>query len=460
MGFGPLRKHIIQLAISGQLVEQRVDEPAVEQLGPVPDVTPFELPPKWKWVQLETICSYLQRGKSPKYSEIKQLPVIAQKCNQWDGLHMERALFIDPVTIESYKPERFLQQNDILLNSTGTGTLGRVGLYDPSVNPYEQAVADGHVTVIRINNTIAHPYFIKHALASTKFQTIIIDAATGTTKQKELNLSTVKQLLVPLPPIEEQHRIVAVVDDLMSRLDQMEATYSEFAGPMAEHFRNLMLEKAIRGELVPQLDSEPEVEQVGPAPQPDEVPFELPPKWKWVQLETICSYLQRGKSPKYSEIKQLPVIAQKCNQWDGLHMERALFIDPVTIESYKPERFLQQNDILLNSTGTGTLGRVGLYDPSVNPYEQAVADGHVTVIRINNTIAHPYFIKHALASTKFQTIIIDAATGTTKQKELNLSTVKQLLVPLPPIEEQRRIVAKLEEVFAGVEKLGSLMEYA
>ena len=221
MGFGPLRKHIIQLAISGQLVEQRVDEPAVEQLGPVPDVTPFELPPKWKWVQLETICSYLQRGKSPKYSEIKQLPVIAQKCNQWDGLHMERALFIDPVTIESYKPERFLQQNDILLNSTGTGTLGRVGLYDPSVNPYEQAVADGHVTVIRINNTIAHPYFIKHALASTKFQTIIIDAATGTTKQKELNLSTVKQLLVPLPPIEEQRRIVAKLEEVFAGVEKL-----------------------------------------------------------------------------------------------------------------------------------------------------------------------------------------------------------------------------------------------
>lgn len=462
MEFGPLRQHILQLAVSGQLVEQLDSEPAVEQVGPAPkpDEVPFELPPKWKWVPLEKVCSYIQRGKAPKYSEIKQLPVVAQKCNQWDGLHMELALFIDPATIPSYKPERFLQPNDVLLNSTGTGTLGRVGLYAPSVNPYEQAVADGHVTVIRAIPNKVLPQFIKYVLSSAAFQTIILDAGKGTTNQRELALSIVKQLLIPLPPVEEQYRIIDLARVLLERLDQMEAAYSEFAGPMTEHFRNLMLDKAIKGLLVPQLDSEPEVEQLGPAPKPDEVPFVLPPKWKWVQLETICSYLQRGKSPKYSEIKQLPVIAQKCNQWDGLHMERALFIDPATIESYKPERFLQQNDILLNSTGTGTLGRVGLYDPSVNPYEQAVADGHVTVIRINNTIAHPYFIKHALASTKFQTIIIDAATGTTKQKELNLSTVKQLLVPLPPIEEQRRIVAKLEEVFAGVEKLGSLMEYA
>lgn len=456
MGFGPLRKHIIQLAISGQLVEQRADEPAVEQLGPVQDVTPFELPPKWKWVQLETICSYLQRGKSPKYSEIKQLPVIAQKCNQWDGLHMERALFIDPATIESYKPERFLQQNDILLNSTGTGTLGRVGLYDPSVNPYEQAVADSHVTVIRINNTIAHPYFIKHALASTKFQTIIIDAATGTTKQKELNLSTVKQLLVPLPPIEEQHRIVAVVDDLMTRLNQMEAAYGEFAGPMTKHFRNLMLDKAIRGELVPQLDCEPEVEQVGPAPKPDEVPFELPSKWKWVLIKSIAKVV-RGGSPR--PIGQYLTDSNDPNglNWirigDATGGEKLITSckDRIKAEGLSKTRFISKGSLILsNSMSYGK--------PYILGVDGCIHDGWLALSDFDQFVDVDYFY-YVFLSSYCQQQFDSRALGTTVSN-MNSERVRSLFVPLPPIAEQRRIVAKLEEVFAGVEKLGSLMEYA
>ena len=179
-----------------------------------------------------------------------------------------------------------------------------------------------------------------------------------------------------------------------------------------------------------------------------------------MQLENLCLYLQRGKSPKYSEIKKYPVVAQKCNQWDGLHLELALFFDPNTLASYKAERFLQQDDVLLNSTGTGTLGRVGSYDVAVNPYELAVADGHVTVIRANSSCLMPTYVKFVLSSAVFQMIITEAGTGTTKQQELALSKVKQLWIPLPPIEEQRRIVARIEELFGDVDKLLEWQQFA
>ena len=166
-----------------------------------------------------------------------------------------------------------------------------------------------------------------------------------------------------------------------------------------KELRNKLLQKAITGQLVPQLDSEPAVEQLDPAPKPEDVPFAIPEKWTWVHLEQLCSYIQRGKSPKYSEIKQYPVIAQKCNQWDGLHMELALFIDPATIGSYTQERFLQNNDVLINSTGTGTLGRVGLYNTVLNPYDIAVADSHVTVVRANHEQLVPIFLKLFLSTS-------------------------------------------------------------
>ena len=124
----------------------------------------------------------------------------------------------------------------------------------------------------------------------------------------------------------------------------------------------------------------------------DEIPFDIPSSWQWVRLEHICSYIQRGKSPKYSPIKQYPVVAQKCNQWTGFTIEKAQFIDPTTIESYTQERFLEDGDLMWNSTGLGTLGRMAIYWEKLNPYKVAVADSHVTVIRPLKSFVIPQYL--------------------------------------------------------------------
>lgn len=178
----------------------------------------------------------------------------------------------------------------------------------------------------------------------------------------------------------------------------------------------------------------------------DEIPFEIPSNWVWARLDNICSFIHRGKSPKYSLVKKYPVIAQKCNQWSGFSIEKARFIEPNSLSSYKDDYFLQDKDLMWNSTGLGTLGRMAIYYTALNPYELAVADSHVTIIRPLKQYVVPEFLYYYFASNTVQSVIEEKSDGSTKQKELATKTIQAYLVPLPPFAEQYRIVQQIKSV--------------
>ena len=295
-------------------------------------------------------------------------------------------------------------------------------------------------------------------------------------------------ILLPVPPLAEQERIVARIHEaelVIENYANKATALRELQDTFPEALKKSILQEAVQGKLVPQDPSdepaEALLERIRAEKQrlikegkikkdkhesvifrrdnshyekldgverciDDELPFEIPDSWVWVRLIDICEYIQRGKSPKYSPIKKYPVIAQKCNQWSGFSIEKAQFIEPESITSYGRERFLQDNDLMWNSTGLGTLGRMAVYKSASNPYGLAVADSHVTVIRPLKEFISPQYLYYYFSNPTVQSVIEDQADGTTKQKELSATTVRTYLVPLPPYNEQIRIVKQIETV--------------
>lgn len=179
----------------------------------------------------------------------------------------------------------------------------------------------------------------------------------------------------------------------------------------------------------------------------DEIPFELPEGWAWARLSSLCSLLRRGKSPIYCDSPVYPVFAQKCNQPWGITLEKVKFLDESALSKYGEDLKLRTGDVVVNSTGTGTLGRVGLFDESVlGGYPFIVPDSHVAVIRSLSDIDST-FVFHLLRSDYGQRLIFSKQTGSTNQKELPAKEVERFAVPIPPLAEQRRIIGAVESAF-------------
>ena len=184
---------------------------------------PYSGPPlTWQWTRLGTIASYIQRGKSPKYAVADGSPVVSQKCVQWNGIDISVAKQITLDSLKNYDCIRFLRDGDLLWNSTGTGTIGRVIRL---IYPPDKLVCDGHVTVVRCLEVDSE--YIRTWLRTDHVYGVIEEHAAGATNQVELTARMANEQLVPLPPLAEQHRIVVKLDELMALCDRLEESRSK-----------------------------------------------------------------------------------------------------------------------------------------------------------------------------------------------------------------------------------------
>lgn len=449
----------------------------------IDDEIPFEIPSSWAWCRLGHIIDF-SKSQSIKNDDInKDAWLLDLEDIEKDTGKLLRKKRMKDVNAKSdkhpfekgnvlYSKLRPYLNKVIIADEDGVCTSEILAFdFTPIFNRYAQVY-------------LMSPFFVEHAMSD----------AYGV-KMPRLGSKQGNAALMPMPPITEQIRIVDRIDaitPLVLRYSDFEINLNRLNSSITDILKKSILQEAIQGKLVPQIESEGTAEELLAEIQSekmrlvkegklkksaivnesrifrgddnkyyenrngknvcidDEVPFIIPNSWAWVRLDDICLYIQRGKSPKYSPIKKVPVIAQKCNQWSGFQIEKAQFIEPSSLSTYGEERLLQDGDLMWNSTGLGTLGRMAIYCEKLNPYGIAIADSHVTVIRpFAGRILSQYLFAYFTSNT-VQSVIEDKSDGTTKQKELSTTTVKNYLVPLPPYSEQQRIVSKINEALASI----------
>ncbi|VFA67914.1 Type I restriction-modification system, specificity subunit S [Streptococcus agalactiae] len=437
---------------------------------------PYEIPESWEWVRLGCVASLsffpnISGDKIPNCSWVLDMEDIEKETGR--------------LLRKNYKTEKSSYKSNKVSFSQNAVLYAKLR---PNLKKVIVADEDGFATTELIpiklfGNT--SPEYIKHCMVSPFYYFNIIQSVYGV-KMPRVNSTFLSTTLIPLPPLAEQKRIVAQIEKALVKVDEYAESYNKLQQldkEFPDKLKKSILQYAMQGKLVAQDPNDEPVEvllekiksekqklyEEGKLKKKDlaeivvtegddsspykEVPYSIPKSWKWVRLNDITSYIQRGKSPKYSTIPKYPVIAQKCNQWSGFSIELAKFVSPDTVDNYQEERLLKDGDLMWNSTGLGTLGRLAIYSEVKNPYGWAVADSHVTIIRLLLKFIDYHFIYHFLASPIVQNVIEEQASGSTKQKELATTTVKNYLIPLPPLTEQQRIVSKISQVFSVIESL-------
>ena len=474
-----LRQKILDLAIHGKLVPQDPnDEPAsvlLERIKaekerlikegkikknkksaktsdtPHYKNVPFEIPDNWVWTTLEEICLFLSRGKSPKYSDTdKTYPVFAQKCNLKEGgISLEQARFLDSSTICKWSEEYKLKTGDVLVNSTGTGTVGRTRLFHENyLKNYPFVVPDSHISVIRTTSEIKSEFVFAY-ISSQLIQRHLEDNLAGSTNQKELYIGVLEKLSFPLPPLAEQQRIVVEIEKWFELIDQIEQGKADLQTTIKQT-KNKILDLAIHGKLVPQdPNDEPAIELLKRI-NPDFTPCDnghYPNGWQQTILGELF-YHNTGKalnsSNKEGVIRNyLTTSNVYWNKFDFTAIKQMPFK-----ESELDKCTVTKGDLLVCEGGD--IGRSAIWN-----YDYDICiQNHIHRLRPKIYLCVPFYY-YALAYLKENNLIGGKGIGLLG---LSSNALHKIEIPLPPLAEQQRIVQKIEEQFSVLDNIQNALE--
>lgn len=472
-----LKNSILQLAIQGKLVEQRPEEGTGEELyqqiqeekqrliqekkikkekslpSIAEDEIPFDIPESWKWVRLGECTNYAQTK-----TKISPCDITA---DMW-------SLDLEDIEKESGRIRTIYNASERKINGDKVRFSKGQILYS-KLRPYLKKILvapDNGVCTPELVPFSAYggvvPEFVANVLRAPHVDSAI-NAVTYGVKMPRVGTDTMVNLLIPLPPIAEQKRIVAKIEELLPLVDRYGQAWSrleEFNKRFPDDMQKSILQTAIQGKLVEQRPEEGTGEEVFLSLKPfyerqkpckheliiSSMDFDIPDSWKMVELNQIFDFVDyRGKTP--NKITEGVFLITASNIKKGyMDYTRKEYISR---EEYmnRQSRGLTQNGDLLFTT-EAPLGNVALCDLDECSCGQRI----ITFKEYTPDTVLPKLFMYFIMSPQFQQQLLDNCTGTTA-KGIKAEKLKHLLLPLPPVAEQKRIVAKLEELLPLCERL-------
>ncbi len=481
-----LKKSILQYAMQGKLVAQDPnDEPASELLKrikaekeqlikdgkikkekPLPPITqdeiPYELPQGWEWVRLGNI-SMVNGGYAFKSSEYKNTGIRVVRISDFNELGFVNNNIVR-YDYNSKLEDYLLEEKNIILCMTG-GTVGK-SLFIKNLT--EQMVTNQRVGTIKIFGVIED--YINYSILSPLTQQVITESKNST--NDNISIETIKNFLIPLPPLAEQKRIVEKLEEILPLVDEYgknEEILSEMNQKLPKQIRQSILQYAVQGKLVEQnpqdepasellkrikaekeqLIKEGKIKKEKPLPPitQDEIPYDLPQGWQWVRLGEYTD-IGTGTTPSTTNTNyyqgNIPWITSSSTGKKFIDSADKL-ITQEAINDYNL-RIYPINTLIIALYGQGkTRGQISeLLIPS------AINQACAAINSINQNYLLNSYIK--LVFQKQYEEIRTLAAGCA-QPNLNVGKIKNTLIPIPPLTEQKRIVAKVEELLNLVNKL-------
>lgn len=479
-----LREKILDLAMRGKLVEQDSgDEPAsillerikaekaklvkegkIKKSKKLPEITddekPFDIPDNWEWVRLGDVASSITKGTTPKGGKnayVSEGIKFFRAENVRNGqLSNKNVQYIPEIIHHNFLKRSILEDGDLLV--TIAGSLGRVGIVSQDNIPGNVNQA---ISICRlVNRDTIFDKFLVYAISSVTSQLVNKKKVTSI---PNLTLRQISEILFPLPPLNEQRRIADKVSELFRQVDAIEKNVAEFQD-LEQAMRSKLLDLAMRGKLVEQDPSdEPASELVKqiqaekaelvkkgkikkskklPEITDDEKPFDIPDSWEWVRLGDINEYMGRSINPQeYGEEKfelySVPVFKKNYPE----------ILSGSEIKSSKQNVFF--DDVLLCKINP-RINRVWVVS-NFTEFE-SIASSEWIVIRQPNVDSS--FLKYCLSAPYFRAAIQENVSGVggslTRAKP---AIVKELIIPLPPLAEQKRIADKLTRLFEDLDTI-------
>ena len=476
-----LKASILQYAIQGKLVEQRPEEGTGEELyqqiqaekqklikekkikkeKTLAEITegeiPFDIPDSWKWVKLGDCTGYAQTKEKVSPKDITG--------DMWSLDLEDIQKDTGAILVKIKASERKISGDKVKFHK------GQV-LYS-KLRPYLKKILvapdEGICTpeLVPFDTYLIDENYIAYVLRSP-FIDYVINSVTYGVKMPRVGTDTMTNLLIPLPPLAEQKRIVAKIEELLPYVDRYAAAYEkleQFNAKFPEDMKKSILQYAIQGKLVEQrpeegtgeelyrqiqyekqrLIKEGKIKKEKPLAEiaDDEIPFDIPESWKWVRLGDLAN-INGGFAFKSTNYTSEGVRVIRISDFN----ERGFVNDKIVRYPYDDslsQYVLDLKNILLCMTG-GTVGK-SLFITELD--EKMVVNQRVATIKVNSVM--PEYVYQAILAPLTQKVIQDSKNST--NDNISMDTIKAFLIPLPPLAEQKRIVAKLEEILPLCERL-------